>query len=844
MRSPEQRLDRPDRRHRHESVQGPGAVRGLGAGRAALLRAGRRARGDHREPAGLAVDGAVRPERLRQELRPARGRGTRAAPAGRGEPRGRPGARARSRRLRPLERRPGRGDRRRRRRGDHAAGGRLAGRERRTCRSRSESAPGPVAWAGSSTSSSIRPRSTSSTARPTRRTSSRGSCPSSSAVPTCPSTCSSRCARTLSAASTCSARAYRRSSPTRCGSLSSTGRPRERPSWGRWAATPTWRMPHGPVEIEPELVEAVLADTRAGEIELAAGGPSGLAVSPGEGVETAFLQLVLARLWQTERDAGSSTLRLETFQRLGGAERIVQDHLGAALAAFTPEQRDAAAAAFNHLVTPSGTKVAHGLERPRHLQRRRARASSHPSSPAWPSSASCARSRPPTAPATRATRSSTTSSPAPILGWRAEHETERRLAGERAEAKRRHRRLLGVTIASLVGLAIAVGLAIFALTQRSEAREQAALARASLAQAEKPARGGGPKRAPKRRLRPRASRGAGACRRGAGAHLARAPARRRRHDAAGRRSGAQHPPGRRGRSRSSRSPEIADVLRQSLLTSRVRLDLRADGAINTAVVQPRRLAHRHRERRRRRQGLRAASGDPVDSLDHGEPVNAAAFSPDGALVATASDDGTARLWPVEARAPRPSRSILQHEGPVTALDFGADGRLLATGSRDRMARIWDVSSGRTAADAAASGAGDARAFDPVKRQAGHRRRGRRRPRLRRRRASLIGELQHGAPGDEHLVARRRSSSLGHDERRPDGDGCGCRAWATRPEARPGREGRSSPASSARRRRCSRRGAPTGPPAPGSFRAACGATSSSPTQTTSRTSRSAPTAPGS
>ena len=224
----------------------------------------------------------------------------------------------------------------------------------------------------------------------------------------------------------------------------------------------------GPVEIEPELVEAVLADTRAGEIELGAGGPSGLALTPGEGVETAFLQLVLVRLWQTERDAGSNTLRLETFQRLGGAERIVQDHLGAALAAFTPEQRDAAAAAFNHLVTPSGTKVAHAVGdlatysavEPGFL------------APVLTGLAEQRILRPlPPADGSSDPRYEIFHDvlAAPILGWRTEHETERRLAGERREARRRHRRLLGVTIASLVGLAIAVGLAIFALTQRSEA---------------------------------------------------------------------------------------------------------------------------------------------------------------------------------------------------------------------------------------------------------------------------------------------------------------------------------------------------------------------------------------
>ena len=277
----------------------------------------------------------------------------------------------------------------------------------------------------------------------------------------------------------------------------------------------------GPVEIEPELVEAVLADTRAGEIELGAGGPSGLAFTPGEGVETAFLQLVLARLWQTERDAGSSTLRLETFQRLGGAERIVQDHLDAALAAFTPEQRDAAAAAFNHLVTPSGTKVAHGVGdlatysgvEPVFL------------APVLTGLAEQRILRPlPPADGSSDPRYEIFHDvlAAPILGWRAEHETERRLAGERGEARRRHRRLLGVTIASLVGLAIAVGLAIFALTQRSEAQEQAQAAR----------------------WRELAASATGSGRRGRGpVPAARARGRRGAADAGGRARASQRPPG-------------------------------------------------------------------------------------------------------------------------------------------------------------------------------------------------------------------------------------------------------------------------------------------------------------
>ena len=44
---------------------------------------------------------------------------------------------------------------------------------------------------------------------------------------------------------------------------------------------------------------------------------------------------------------------------LGGAGQVVADHLERAIEALTPEQRDIAARLFDHLVTPSGTKIAH-----------------------------------------------------------------------------------------------------------------------------------------------------------------------------------------------------------------------------------------------------------------------------------------------------------------------------------------------------------------------------------------------------------------------------------------------------------------------------------------------------
>jgi WD40 repeat protein len=80
-----------------------------------------------------------------------------------------------------------------------------------------------------------------------------------------------------------------------------------------------------------------------------------------ERIETPFLQLVMERLWEEEREK-SSVLRLITFQRLGGAKEIARTHLERKLEKLEPEERAVCVEFFDRLVTPSGTKVACRLD--------------------------------------------------------------------------------------------------------------------------------------------------------------------------------------------------------------------------------------------------------------------------------------------------------------------------------------------------------------------------------------------------------------------------------------------------------------------------------------------------
>src|SRR5262245_35780464 len=66
---------------------------------------------------------------------------------------------------------------------------------------------------------------------------------------------------------------------------------------------------------------------------------------------------------------------------------------------------------------------------------------------------------------------------------------------------------------------------------------------------------------------------------------------------------------------------------------------------------------------------------------HSGPVWAVAFSPDGSLLVTASDDQTLKIWDTTGGHER--ATLPGHTGGVKAVAFSPDGRLLASGSDDR-----------------------------------------------------------------------------------------------------------------------------------------------------------------
>ncbi|MGB7413767.1 MAG: AAA-like domain-containing protein, partial [Thermosynechococcaceae cyanobacterium] len=81
-------------------------------------------------------------------------------------------------------------------------------------------------------------------------------------------------------------------------------------------------------------------------------------------------------------------------------------------------------------------------------------------------------------------------------------------------------------------------------------------------------------------------------------------------------------------------------------------------------------------------------GKPLATLKgHQGDVHSVDFSPDGQQIITASKDGTARLWTLQGQ---PLTIFSGHRGDVYNAVFSPDGKTIATASKDGTARLWTL----------------------------------------------------------------------------------------------------------------------------------------------------------
>jgi WD40 repeat protein len=89
--------------------------------------------------------------------------------------------------------------------------------------------------------------------------------------------------------------------------------------------------------------------------------------------------------------------------------------------------------------------------------------------------------------------------------------------------------------------------------------------------------------------------------------------------------------------------------------------------------------------------LRLADGKVVPLYGHSDGINAIASSRDGRFLATASQDGTARIWDASSGK---QVTVLQGDGaPLTAVQFGPGDGLVLTVDARGFVRVWDTGVG-------------------------------------------------------------------------------------------------------------------------------------------------------
>jgi WD40 repeat protein len=508
------------------------------------------------------------------------------------------------------------------------------------------------------------------------------------------------------------------------------------------------------VEVEPALVAAVVDQVASGRIERRLAGRGMTAGGTRRGrVEAPYLQLVMDRIWEVERERGSSVLHAQTLVALGGAGRIVQEHLERALGKLDEPERQLVARLFHQLVTPSGTKIAHAvgdLSRYAHDSPERLESVLH----------------------ALATERVVRALPGrngggvryeiyhdvlagAVLDWRARHEAEQAVLDARREARRRHRRLAFFAGGACMLLAVLALLTAYAFDQRSEAQKQARLATGRQESAEQAAARARAAQRDAQQSGAKALAAEAAAKKSASnarkqadaataakidaqhqqdvADQAREDAEAQTEAADRARADAQQQAARAEKSRDDarRSAQKAETQKRRALLAQVKAEAATDAALNAKrqaeaeasvseassqlSTDPERaliVAVAGARTQASPPGARSLAGAGDNDLDTrlervlrdgllatrarvvlpggGGTIPTIAMSGDGSLVVVPASGGEARVF--EVSTGKLLTRITHGHGLRTAV-FAPDGRSVVTGGDDGVARRWDVRTG-------------------------------------------------------------------------------------------------------------------------------------------------------
>jgi WD40 repeat protein len=438
------------------------------------------------------------------------------------------------------------------------------------------------------------------------------------------------------------------------------------------------RSPDERVGLERGLVDRVLDDVRFGLVGPRSRGRGLIgqesAVDSLQGaIETPYLQLVMRRLWDTEMAHGSQVLRIGTLtNELGGAGNIVRTHLDDSMDKLSGAEQRVAAAVFQYLVTPSGTKFAHIVPDLSQL----AGLPEHDVAPVLGKLAErrILRQVPPAS-----NQGSVLCyeifhdvlAPA-ILDWRARQveqaereELRRQLERQQLEEQERRRqaeergrldRSNALATEAMSQLSVDPELSLL-LAVEAVSQSETPLARNALRQALLECR-------IRKVLRGHV---------GVVSQVAFSPDGNRivtaGQDATARiwnaESGAEL----------AKLEGHEDWVWSAVFSPDGGRIVTASGDATARIWD-------------------ARSGTELATLDgHGGAVRGASFSPDGQRIVTASDDGTARVWDGHGRSRRPML-LRGHSDQVRVVVFSPDGGRIVTGGFDREARVWDADTGQ------------------------------------------------------------------------------------------------------------------------------------------------------